>query len=135
MLFHHRTRLLAAGLVPAAFLLTAPAAHATCVSVSIATATVGTCTTIGPGGVQLDLSSSGPDSGIICAYAKLSGQPPHDWTGGEGGAPYVWTQTKEWGNRYPFDYDYRFCGEACVTNVPPNPLVCVQELLGSQGPH
>ncbi|MDQ1713287.1 MAG: hypothetical protein QOE45_2737 [Frankiaceae bacterium] len=57
----------------------------------------------------------GDGSGVLCAYVKLTGAPPHGWSGGSGGAPYVFTQTRKWGDDYPNDWDVQACAPACPT--------------------
>ena len=87
----------------------------------------------------------GDGSGILCAYAKLDGDPPPGWTGG-GGPPYIWVETEEWGRENEGEYDLQQCVYVCEVESfmpeqpdlsgPPSPTAvnAVQEAAACAAP-
>lgn len=72
---------------------------------------------------ELLAEHEGDGSGALCAYAKLSDPPPPGWSGGSGGAPYVWLETKKWGKENEGHYDLQLCIPGCefVDIMPEEP--------------
>jgi hypothetical protein len=71
-----------------------------------------------PGSVSVGPSVGSDGSGVLCAYVKLAGSPPHGWGGGSG-APYFWVETQRWGAQYPDDWDLQACAPLCPTATNP----------------
>ena len=61
-----------------------------------------------------DLDGEGDGGGTPCLYIKLTGTPPPGWGGANNSKPpYVWQQSKAWGERYKGYYDFHVCVPAC----------------------
>lgn len=113
MLTRVRRALVAAALP---VLLVAPASGATClaeVCVAVPQDSVRAVLAMVDGGGPP--VTGGDGSGVLCLYAKFSGEPPAGWGGDPNSdPPYFWQQTQKWGDQHPNDYDSRACAPACT---------------------
>lgn len=73
----------------------------------------------------------GDEAGTLCAYAKLSDEPPAGWPG-DPGAPYIWVDTEEWGNDHRGEWDHRVCVPGCEDSRLPQ-VSEVPDLSSEQG--
>ena len=75
------------------------------------------------------ISEGGGSDNMLCAYAKLYGEPPTGWGGDPNDdAPYIWVETAQWGYENRDQYDYVLCIPACSVDAP---TFQTSELFGS----